>query len=182
MRLGLALAVLALAGCDASEPKSVAFCEAVLRRPFLTERVRVRAVGIFSDHGTVLLHHDCPTLSAQWDEAEAFERDPSHRVLRDAVQALMWDVSAPTSLDPESLEIDITARYHWRDGRPELVVERVHSVRRVPTVYASEFERNFTRCETGPLVGPRSEEWHAACDAAEEWFRAERERVNATKR
>jgi hypothetical protein len=117
-------------------------------------------------------------LSAQWDESEAFENDPSRLVLQEAVQELNFDFSPRTRLDPEALAVDLTAHYRWRQGRPEFVVDKVHSVRRAPTVYASEFERNFTRCEMGPLPGPRSEEWHAACDAADEWFRAERARNN----
>jgi hypothetical protein len=178
IRLAALAIFAALAGCSSDQLKQVAFCDVVARRPIMTEYVRVEAVGIFSDHGSVLTHPDCPTLSAQWAASDVFENDVSRHVLREAIDALRFDVSPPTSLDPEELSVDITARYRWRRGRPEFSVEKVHSVRRVPTVYASEFERQFTRCEIGPLVGQPPDEWRAACAASEEWFRAQREANN----
>lgn len=173
------LAAVALVACSGGHLRQVAFCDLVVNPPMFTENVRVTAVGIFTDiHGAVLTHPDCPTRSAVWDESDAFQNDSSYHVLREARNALEFDVSPPTSLDPEALELDLTAHYRWQSGRPVLIVDTVHSIRRVPMVYASEFERNFNRCQEGPLPGPRSEEWHAACDAAEEWFRAERARKN----
>ncbi|MCX7358908.1 MAG: hypothetical protein NT015_12310 [Alphaproteobacteria bacterium] len=177
MRCAL-VSLLALAACANPPPERVAFCDTVTRRPIFSEHVRVEAVGLFGDHGVLLRHPDCPTVSAFWAETEEFENDQSSDILADAIHALRFDMSPRVLLDPEDLAVDITARYHWRGGRPEFVVETVHSVRRAPRVYANDSERNFTRCETIPAVEELRGEWRAACAAEEEELRTQRRTAN----
>lgn len=99
-------------------------------------------------------------------------------MLGEAINELRSELPREPSFDWEDLSVDVDALYTWRNNRPVFIVERVYSVRRAPHVYASQFERDFFRCEMGPAAGDEADEWRAACAASEEWFRAQREASN----
>ena len=141
MLVALASLALGCAGCSPGErthrggqgPTTTDFCALASGwRPLNGARIRVQAVGLFSDHGAYLAHPECPQFHADWEEAQSFRSDPSWGALGDAIFSLEEANIESGSLATNDLAVDISARVRWRGNRVALVVDKVYSTRPAP--------------------------------------------------
>ena len=135
-------------GCHRA-PVATTFCEIANDRSANDRLIRVSMAVLFSRHGVMMRHPDCPEVFVDWQDAPEFRGDPSYNVLLEAIRANeAAEIENPT-LDGLDLLVDMTATYRWRHGHRELVVRRVHSTRPIPHVYRNELERQTERCWIG---------------------------------